>query len=88
MVSTEVITITPAVAADWLGKSNNVRGLNPHRARELALQMESNDWELNGESIKFDTKGDLVDGQHRLKACVMSNKSSFNRPPLRDPAVG
>jgi hypothetical protein len=35
--------------------------------------MRAGRWKSNGESIKFDKKGNLVDGQHRLKAITLSN---------------
>lgn len=43
--------------------------------RNLANDMRRGKWELNGESIKISKDGTLVDGQHRLEACIESNTS-------------
>jgi len=37
--------------------------------------MRANQWKLTGEPIKFNTKGELIDGQHRLTAIVESGKT-------------
>lgn len=37
--------------------------------------MRTGNWQLTGDSIKFDKHGTLVDGQHRLTACVESDTS-------------
>lgn len=69
-----IITITPEDAENILQNAAgyNFRGLRAHHARQLAHEMTAGNWRVNGEAIKFDEKGVLIDGQHRLKACVMS----------------
>jgi hypothetical protein len=37
-------------------------------------QMDADGWKVNGEALKFSTDGKLLDGQHRLEACVRANK--------------
>lgn len=32
--------------------------------------MRNGNWKANGEAIKFSSTGRLLDGQHRLRACV------------------
>ncbi len=39
---------------------------------EYANAMKSGEWKYNGESIKVCTDGSLLDGQHRLEACIES----------------
>jgi hypothetical protein len=39
---------------------------------DYASQMKRKIWHLNGEAIVFDSQGKLLDGQHRLWACVES----------------
>lgn len=71
------VAITPALAALWLGLNRNFRALSEHRASMLAGQMKAG-WDVNGETVKFARKGDqwvLVDGQHRLRGCVLSGHS-------------
>ena len=69
-----IITITPEDAKDILDRAAgyNFRGLRAHHARQLAHEMTAGNWRVNGEAIKFDEQGVLIDGQHRLKACVLS----------------
>lgn len=72
--SADIVTITPEHALDILenAKNMNFRSLRSGYAAQLAAQMSAGAWHLNGEAIKFDESGILVDGQHRLKACVLS----------------
>jgi len=68
-----VMTITPEIAAEMLALQNNLRKPSALRAEKYAGMMRRGAWQgLNGETIKFDTDGCLIDGQHRLLACVMS----------------
>lgn len=70
----EVVTVTPKIAAGWLGQMVANRPLSQHKAIEYAESMDRGDWVLNGETVKFDDKGCLIDGQHRLQACVLAGK--------------
>lgn len=71
----EIETITPAKAKQYLATRANNRSLSEARVLEYGLAMEAGRWVLNGETIKFDEKGHLFDGQHRLEACVLAEKS-------------
>lgn len=74
IILSQVMKITPEVAAKCLERNDkNRRKMNLGRAQHLANEILSGRWELNGESIKFDVNGDLVDGQHRLFAVVLAN---------------
>jgi len=74
-------TITPTQAAEILAKHNNRIENDEFRQRSVsqgsvdsyATSMRLGQWSLNGESIKFDINDNLVDGQHRLWACVKSD---------------
>ena len=74
----EVIHITVAKAKKWLEKQppkvNGVEAHNRHISASVVTRygrdMKNLQWEINGESIKFDEDGYLLDGQHRLMACV------------------
>jgi hypothetical protein len=65
-------TITPEKAATWLAHNPANRNLAEARFGAFAAAMLRGEWRLNGESIKFDLDGDLLDGQHRLAAVVKS----------------
>lgn len=70
-------TITPAMAARWLDEEVNSRNrnLNAKKVTQYARDMEEGRWEFNNDAICFDKAGVLLNGQHRLSACVMSGKS-------------
>lgn len=67
--------VTPEVAGDWLPLNIRNRSLRDNRVRRYAAAMEAGQWDNNGESIKFDWNGYLVDGQHRLAAVILSGTS-------------
>lgn len=67
----EEVLVTPEKAVEWLGcniKRN--RPILTDRETSYAHDMVSGKWIRNGETIKFDTNGKLIDGQHRLRAIV------------------
>lgn len=66
-------TITPAEAHVLLGKNSNNRNLRRTRVDTYARDMKSNKWELNGDPIRLNGDGTLLDGQHRLHACIQAD---------------
>lgn len=69
-------TITPAVAQAMLLQSKELGATNRKVSQKwvelYANEMRSNRWRLNGDAIRLDTDGRILDGQHRLHACVLS----------------
>ena len=72
---TTVATITPREAKEWLETKNlhNNRPQSEQTIRKYAQEMKAGRWKLNGESIIFGSSGRLLNGQHRLKACILAN---------------
>lgn len=67
-------TITPAKAAKLLDcRYDDERKLREGIVRKYAADMVAGGWHLNGEAIKIDCDGRLVDGQHRLHACILAD---------------
>lgn len=67
------LTITPDLALKWLEQNQNNRTIRQGHVERLASDMTAGRWRgLNGEAIRFDSHGRLVDGQHRLWACFLS----------------
>lgn len=64
--------ISPAMAKQWLGDNvDNNRTPNKRYITGYAKTMKDGLWSCtNGESIKFNQDGELVDGQHRLMAVI------------------
>jgi hypothetical protein len=71
---TTVELITPAQAQKYLDTQTRNRNLSETTVARYAEAMEQDRWALTMESIKFDRDGVLIDGQHRLAACVKANK--------------
>lgn len=67
-------TITPAIAQMWLRDYNDQnRAIRRDYLTRLVRDMQEGRWDgHNGEAIRFDVSGRLVDGQHRLMACMVS----------------
>lgn len=61
-------TITPAKAVEYLGTSLGNRNIRNWVVGDYANCFKNGKWLLNGETIKFDTGGHLIDGHHRLLA--------------------
>jgi hypothetical protein len=64
------VDINPKIAEAMLEFNTNNRTLRRHRVSVLAAEMERKQWLTTGEAIKFDVKGRLIDGQHRLEGCI------------------
>lgn len=68
------VKITPAIADDWLENRNLAanRNMSEHVAAKYAKEMAEGRWLFTHQGIAFDTEGWLIDGQHRLRAIVLS----------------
>lgn len=71
-VTASVVEITPQLASTLLKTSKGNRSLKAAKILSLVRDMESNRFTLNGESIIISSQGNLMDGHHRLSACVKS----------------
>lgn len=79
----EVVTVTPEQAHKWLASANfSNRNLRPTRVNQYAADMERGQWRLTGEPLIFADSGRVLNGQHRLTACVKS-KASFTTLVVR-----
>ena len=66
----EVMTITPDIARQWLERNPINRKLSQAHVRRIAQAIQNREWAMNGEAIKFNCDGTLLDGQHRLLAVI------------------
>lgn len=67
-----VESIGPSLATQYLERNRFNRPLSRAVVLNYVDALRAGEWLLNGEAIKFDTNGLLVDGQHRLDAIVRS----------------
>jgi hypothetical protein len=68
----EIVSITPAMAQEWLSRNVNNRTPTPKRIELYASAMKAGKWRLTHQGIAFDELGFLSDGQNRLMAIVKS----------------
>ena len=69
-VEVKVVEIAPELAHEFLSRAGVNRNLRMGKVYQYAADMKSGRWDLNGETIKFNTDGELIDGQHRLHAVI------------------
>lgn len=63
--------LDPKTAAYWLREHNtHNRGKRDGSTGALALDIITGGWDLNGDTIRFDTDLVMFDGQHRVQAVV------------------
>jgi hypothetical protein len=80
----EIVEITPEIAKGILAADNfNNRPVNIINVKNLAKAMDRGDWVFDGSPIRFNDRGQLLDGRHRLSAIVLSGKT-FKFLVLRD----
>jgi len=74
-LTAELVLVTPEIAKNWLRFNTGNRKLDQKNLAKLSNQIKSNLFLENGESIVFDRNQELKNGQHRLKAISINNKS-------------
>jgi len=68
--------ITPIIAQKLLGgMRKNYRALKPKTVEKYKRAILAGEWKFNGECIKIDESGIMIDGQHRCHAVVLSKQS-------------
>lgn len=73
-IMVDVENITPETAHLYLSSQSKNRRKSHLMIGRLQREIESGNYELNGQPIRFDEHNRLLDGQHRLYACVAANK--------------
>ncbi|MFG3617439.1 hypothetical protein [Nocardia sp. NPDC047654] len=71
-ITMELELIDPEKAEQYLGKNHSNRNLRKAHYLSQASDMKAGRWQPSHMSIAFDTRGKLIDGQHRLHAIVES----------------
>lgn len=66
----EIRKITPEVAAALLLNNPANRPIKRDHVASIARDMAAGRWQVNGDAIRLNCDGSLIDGQHRLSACV------------------
>lgn len=71
-ITMEVMTVTPKIAKKWIDSIVVNRPLRQKLVEKYARDMENGKWKLSGQSIIISASGELIDGQHRCHACIMT----------------
>ena len=69
------VLVTPDLAKKILSTMVNNRNIKKRSLSKIIEDINSNQWvSNNGESLKMNKQGRLIDGQHRLQAIIETNK--------------
>lgn len=74
MPTVELEYVTPDTAEQWLQANSDNRAVRRAHVARLAREISEGDFLVTGEGVKFDWDGVLIDGQHRLHACIEANE--------------
>lgn len=75
LLETKWIDVTPDMAEAWLKRNFNNRPVSQDTVRAYAREMQRGRWMPVHQGIAFDIEDNLVDGQHRLLAIIMSRRT-------------
>lgn len=67
-------TVTPVLAHEWLGANTHNRRLSRAQVDRFARDMAAGAWKFTADPIRFNGQGTLIDGQHRLHACIKAER--------------
>lgn len=74
----EYVFVTPEMAVGWLALNiDRNRNMRKSRINGYVRDIQSDRWVVTGEAIKFDTAGQLIDGQNRCQAIVAAGKGAW-----------
>lgn len=74
-ITAKVEKITPSIAEGMLAHNTHNRNIVPKSLKVIERALRLGEWELNGEAVKIAGDGTILDGQHRLTACVNTGVS-------------
>ncbi|PJM79979.1 hypothetical protein [Bifidobacterium scaligerum] len=66
------VMLTPSMAKELLAHNTHNRKVIQSRVNVWAESMKRGEWQFNGQPIVIAKDGTILDGQHRLLACVQS----------------
>lgn len=73
--STKVLSINPELAAKLLASNTGNRKVKKDAVARYARDMKAGKWQMTGEPIVLNSDGRVLNGQHRLLACVEAGVS-------------
>jgi hypothetical protein len=79
LIQDETVNVTPALAKQMLNRNKNNRPVNWNKVEAFKKDMEDGNWKFHAQGIILDNNGNLLTGQKRLWAIVLSGKSQYFR---------
>jgi len=77
-ITFKLLTITPSLATEWLEQSQfDNRRLDDAKVQGIARDIKEGRWNFDGNPIRFDLNGNVIDGQHRLWAIMASGQDVY-----------
>jgi len=75
-VNVALVEVTPAIAEEWLMRNIATnRSIRKTTIDKYANDMKAGKFYINPDAITFNQDGELVNGQHRLRAVIKSGKT-------------
>lgn len=71
--------ITPDIAKALLNGNIKNRKVRPRVVEAYARDMKNGKWQYTGDAIRLDADGNLIDGQHRLQASILSDSGFYTK---------
>lgn len=71
--------VSPDEAKAILSKNPVNRKIKARIVEAYARDMSKGKWLYTGDAIRIDNEGNLIDGQHRLQAAIMSNSGFYTK---------
>ncbi len=71
-ITHNIIMITPTLAAKYFEANVKNRPIGQEIVRKYSGIMVDGDWQFNGDTLRIDVNGRILDGQHRLLAIIDS----------------
>lgn len=73
-VSHSIVIITPVEASKLLEGNTRNRPIRQDHVNKLARAIQERRWRLNGSTVVISKTGKVLDGQHRLWACMLADQ--------------
>lgn len=74
-ITTEIVQMTPEMATEILKSNRSNRYVRDPQVKFHVNNIENGLWRLTHQGVAIDSNGELLDGQHRLKAIELSGKT-------------
>lgn len=74
-INTKIVSVTPAMAAEFLKSNLTNRAVRIAQVNRLKNEILAERWMVTHQGIAFADDGSLIDGQHRLMAIQASGKT-------------